>query len=218
MPEFTDACSEICSTPEPRNGFSFSKIHHQVMAFFFLVSKSCGCEHRGCAGGAPTPLFSLSLLPKIPRAAQKRREQDLGVGLGSAQLRIIQGGFSPRGNGIPKLHLQFPALRSSLRELTVASLTLNLCRSLSKTFLWRNPRISGWQSWDGFVGGVHFPGRVSGRAFVPQGLLSPCQEIKGGFVNSSVKSGINTGKTKRKQKQPGKAVFVCCRGNKYLRD
>lgn len=33
-----------------------------------------------------------------------------------------------------------------------------------------------WLAEQGWLrSGVHFPGRVSGRAFVPQGLLSPCQ-------------------------------------------
>lgn len=131
--------------------------------------------------------------------------------MGSAQLRLIQGGFSP-GEAAPwrwewlvgsqTLSQGSPALsaapRSSLRELTGASLTLNLNGSLSKTFLCQNARICGWQSWDGFVEGVHFPGRVSGRAFVPQGLLSSCQKIKGGFVNSFVENSTNTGKTKCK--------------------
>lgn len=39
MPEFADACSEICSTQEPRNDFSSSKIHHQVMTFVLFGIK-----------------------------------------------------------------------------------------------------------------------------------------------------------------------------------
>lgn len=64
MPEFTDACSEICSTQEPRNGFSFSKIHHQVM-MFCLVSESCRCEQGLCWGSSHTSA-SLCCFPKSP--------------------------------------------------------------------------------------------------------------------------------------------------------
>lgn len=103
MPEFTDACSEICSTPEPRNGFSFSKIHHQVMTFSCLVSKSCRREQ----GQLPHLCLSL-LLPKILRREGSR-------GWACEWGLIIQGGFSPRklllvGMGSQTLSQGIPAL------------------------------------------------------------------------------------------------------------
>lgn len=70
MPEFTDACSEICSTQEPRNGISFSKIHQQVMTFFLFGIKMLSLRAGAVLGQLPHLCLSL-LLPKIPRAAQE---------------------------------------------------------------------------------------------------------------------------------------------------
>lgn len=70
MPEFTDACSEICSTQEPRNGFSFSKIHHQVMNifFFFLFGIKFLLFEQGLCWGNSHTSVSLSAASQNPQS------------------------------------------------------------------------------------------------------------------------------------------------------
>lgn len=160
MPEFTDACSEICSTQEPRNAFSFSKIHHQVMNIFFcLVSNSCRLS-KGCAGAAPTPLSLSLLLPKIPKAGSGDCHGASTVlgNPGRVFLLLVGNGIpNPHPCCIPSTPIPSEATHCSFSHLKPAQ------NHSANPFNARTPRISGCQSRDGFG---------SGAAFSWQGLLA----------------------------------------------
>lgn len=169
MPEFTDTCSEICSTQEPRNGFSFSKIHHQVMNIFFfcLVSNSC-CLSRGCAGATPTPLSLSLLLHKIPKAGS-------GDCHGASTVldnpsRVF---YSWLGTGSQILiPAASPALPSPLRQLTAASPTSNLHRITLQILL--TPEPPGFLAARAgmvLVQGLRFPGRVFWQSLCSSGFV-----------------------------------------------